>query len=353
MEDPGIKLFGKKIVLPGISKSTSLPVISSTAAEEPEPTGSGGTKESGSDNTVGHTCSEDDEKVDRAAAEKDEQKANCSETKSESDNPKTPSIDEETKNESTNPQKKTLKKPDKILPCPRCTSMDTKFCYFNNYNVNQPRHFCKSCQRYWTAGGAMRTMAVGAGRRKNKNSASHPRYITISQESVTISDPAPENIQDKNAFHSKVHSIPGTAASWPYVPVPIPIPIPAICPPMPIYPSTYWNCIPFIPPSTPRITDSILGKRSRDESVMQSNECDDESKKQNNSVLIPKTLRIDDPDEAAKSSIWATLGIRNENFKAFQEKSIEKKKHHETTASPAHQANPAAFSRSICFQETA
>ncbi|KAE9602962.1 putative transcription factor C2C2-Dof family [Lupinus albus] len=21
-------------------------------------------------------------------------------------------------------------------------------CYFNNYNVNQPRHFCRGCQRY-------------------------------------------------------------------------------------------------------------------------------------------------------------------------------------------------------------
>ncbi|KAL6544852.1 hypothetical protein OROMI_023714 [Orobanche minor] len=58
------------------------------------------------------------------------------------------------------------KKADKIIPCPRCKSMETKFCYFNNYNVNQPRHFCKGCQRYWTAGGALRDVPVGAGRRK-------------------------------------------------------------------------------------------------------------------------------------------------------------------------------------------
>ncbi|KAL1335810.1 hypothetical protein HN51_030257 [Arachis hypogaea] len=58
------------------------------------------------------------------------------------------------------------KKPDKIIACPRCKSMETKFCYFNNYNVNQPRHFCKGCQRYWTAGGALRNVPVGAGRRK-------------------------------------------------------------------------------------------------------------------------------------------------------------------------------------------
>lgn len=66
---------------------------------------------------------------------------------------------------------KELKKPDKAVACPRCESLDTKFCYFNNYNVNQPRHFCKSCQRYWTAGGALRNVPVGAGRRKNKHSA--------------------------------------------------------------------------------------------------------------------------------------------------------------------------------------
>ncbi|KAK4782855.1 hypothetical protein SAY86_007229 [Trapa natans] len=61
-----------------------------------------------------------------------------------------------------------MKRPDKIIPCPRCKSMETKFCYFNNYNVNQPRHYCKGCQRYWTAGGALRNVPVGAGRRKNK-----------------------------------------------------------------------------------------------------------------------------------------------------------------------------------------
>ncbi|KAL8460662.1 hypothetical protein ACS0TY_031470 [Phlomoides rotata] len=60
------------------------------------------------------------------------------------------------------------KRPEKIIPCPRCKSMETKFCYFNNYNVNQPRHFCRGCQRYWTAGGALRNVPVGAGRRKNK-----------------------------------------------------------------------------------------------------------------------------------------------------------------------------------------
>ncbi|KAJ6844272.1 cyclic dof factor 2-like [Iris pallida] len=73
----------------------------------------------------------------------------------------------------TSGQEKVLKKPAKILPCPRCNSLDTKFCYYNNYNVNQPRHFCKNCQRYWTAGGTMRNVPVGAGRRKSKHSGHH------------------------------------------------------------------------------------------------------------------------------------------------------------------------------------
>ncbi|XP_077235971.1 cyclic dof factor 1-like [Tasmannia lanceolata] len=81
-------------------------------------------------------------------------------------------------------QVKVLKKPDKILPCPRCNSLDTKFCYYNNYNVNQPRHFCKNCQRYWTAGGSMRNVPVGAGRRKNKHSASHYRHIVVSSDGI-------------------------------------------------------------------------------------------------------------------------------------------------------------------------
>ena len=36
-----------------------------------------------------------------------------------------------------------LPRPEGSSPCPRCDSMDTKFCYYNNYNVKQPRYFCK------------------------------------------------------------------------------------------------------------------------------------------------------------------------------------------------------------------
>ncbi|XP_009348087.2 dof zinc finger protein DOF2.4-like [Pyrus x bretschneideri] len=55
------------------------------------------------------------------------------------------------------------------LRCPRCESSNTKFCYYNNYNLTQPRHFCKTCRRYWTKGGALRNVPIGGGYRKNKS----------------------------------------------------------------------------------------------------------------------------------------------------------------------------------------
>ncbi|KAL0287534.1 UNVERIFIED_CONTAM: Dof zinc finger protein DOF3.4 [Sesamum angustifolium] len=56
------------------------------------------------------------------------------------------------------------------LPCPRCDSTNTKFCYYNNYNLSQPRHFCRSCRRYWTRGGALRNVPIGGGSRKASSS---------------------------------------------------------------------------------------------------------------------------------------------------------------------------------------
>ena len=94
----------------------------------------------------------------------------------------------EEQSEINNPEEeKVFKKPEKIIPCPRCNSLETKFCYFNNYNVNQPRHFCKNCQRYWTAGGTMRNVPIGAGRRKNKHLVSQYRQIMASGEEIPIS----------------------------------------------------------------------------------------------------------------------------------------------------------------------
>jgi hypothetical protein len=52
------------------------------------------------------------------------------------------------------------------LRCPRCNSSNTKFCYYNNDNLTQPRHFCKTCRRYWTKGGALRNVPIGGGCRR-------------------------------------------------------------------------------------------------------------------------------------------------------------------------------------------
>ncbi|GMH12290.1 hypothetical protein Nepgr_014131 [Nepenthes gracilis] len=60
-----------------------------------------------------------------------------------------------------------IPKPETPLRCPRCESTKTKFCYFNNYSLSQPRHFCKTCRRYWTRDGALRNVPVGGGCRKS------------------------------------------------------------------------------------------------------------------------------------------------------------------------------------------
>ncbi|CAL0305460.1 unnamed protein product [Lupinus luteus] len=69
-------------------------------------------------------------------------------------------------------------KPDiEVAPnCPRCSSTNTKFCYYNNYSLSQPRYFCKGCRRYWTKGGSLRSVPIGGGCRKNRRgkSARHP-----------------------------------------------------------------------------------------------------------------------------------------------------------------------------------
>ncbi|KAJ4789083.1 Dof zinc finger protein [Rhynchospora pubera] len=84
------------------------------------------------------------------------------------------------------------------IACPRCNSTNTKFCYYNNYNLSQPRHFCKNCRRYWTKGGALRNIPVGGGTRKNSkraNSASSNKrptktvHVSPSPHSQSVSPP--------------------------------------------------------------------------------------------------------------------------------------------------------------------
>ncbi|KAL4348572.1 hypothetical protein GQ457_17G007920 [Hibiscus cannabinus] len=78
--------------------------------------------------------------------------------------------------------------PEAALKCPRCESTNTKFCYFNNYNLTQPRYFCKACKRYWTRGGALRNVPVGGGCRRNKRSkgSSSKSAVIASSSSKSI-----------------------------------------------------------------------------------------------------------------------------------------------------------------------
>eukprot|EP01018_Ginkgo_biloba_P009876 Gb_28501 [translate_table: standard] len=78
--------------------------------------------------------------------------------------------------------------PDQALKCPRCDSSNTKFCYYNNYSLSQPRHFCKTCKRYWTRGGTLRNVPVGGGCRKNKRAkrtADQPTSVQINEASTS------------------------------------------------------------------------------------------------------------------------------------------------------------------------
>lgn len=324
-------------------------------------------------------------------------------------NPKTPSVEKET----SISQEKTLKKPDKILPCPRCNSMETKFCYYNNYNVNQPRHFCKKCQRYWTAGGTMRNVPVGSGRRKNKGSCdSHYRHIMVSEclqaarANGTVlsfgadSQPLCESIAlnpFKNSQHLVKMSISGggrrengdddtrrsssnsaenpvfhqsVAKNLPYFGRPpsfFPwtspqwrsgIPPPALGPrvfPRPFYPPPpYWACT-TLPgswnvPWIPPSASSTLGKHLMDASEKEEPLMESDFAR---GVLIPKTPRVE-------SSMLSTLGIKNEKndrtnaegglFKAFHLKGEEKTCAYDKYL--ASQANPAAMSRSFNFHES-
>ncbi|KDP28460.1 hypothetical protein JCGZ_14231 [Jatropha curcas] len=75
-------------------------------------------------------------------------------------------------NTCTRPVLERKARPQEQLNCPRCNSTNTKFCYYNNYSLTQPRYFCKTCRRYWTEGGSLRNVPVGGGSRKNKRSTS-------------------------------------------------------------------------------------------------------------------------------------------------------------------------------------
>lgn len=99
------------------------------------------------------------------------------------------------------------------LNCPRCNSTNTKFCYYNNYSLTQPRYFCKTCRRYWTEGGSLRNIPVGGGSRKNKrSSSSSTSSSSIISSSKKLSDLISAPLQTPNDQAQDLNlSFPATA----------------------------------------------------------------------------------------------------------------------------------------------
>ncbi|XP_014524075.1 dof zinc finger protein DOF3.7-like [Vigna radiata var. radiata] len=98
-------------------------------------------------------------------------------------------------------------RPQEQLNCPRCNSTNTKFCYYNNYSLTQPRYFCKTCRRYWTEGGSLRNVPVGGGSRKNKKVTSGGAGASASSSSSSsskIPDLNPPNLSALSSQNPKI-----------------------------------------------------------------------------------------------------------------------------------------------------
>lgn len=113
--------------------------------------------------------------------------------------------------------------PEQALKCPRCDSTNTKFCYFNNYSLTQPRHFCKTCRRYWTRGGALRNVPVGGGFRRNKRSKTNTgsnKVASTSSSAIHIN-----NTHIKPSSNSSMSMGIATISSTVITPAPLQLPI--------------------------------------------------------------------------------------------------------------------------------
>ncbi|RZS22330.1 hypothetical protein BHM03_00055088 [Ensete ventricosum] len=88
-------------------------------------------------------------------------------------------------------ERRTRPQKEQALHCPRCNSTNTKFCYYNNYSLTQPRYFCKTCRRYWTEGGSLRNVPVGGGSRKNRRPSLSSAAATTATTSSTATATSP------------------------------------------------------------------------------------------------------------------------------------------------------------------
>ncbi|EMS47425.1 Dof zinc finger protein DOF3.3 [Triticum urartu] len=64
----------------------------------------------------------------------------------------------------------------------------------------KPRHFCRACHRYWTAGGAIRNVPVGSGRRKNRP-VLHGASTVMSVADHHLAGPASPGMPNGLGFH--------------------------------------------------------------------------------------------------------------------------------------------------------
>ncbi|KAF2297735.1 hypothetical protein GH714_002489 [Hevea brasiliensis] len=91
--------------------------------------------------------------------------------------------------------------------CPRCDSLNTKFCYYNNYSLSQPRYFCKTCRRYWTQGGTLRNVPVGGSSRKGKRGkTSSSSTSSFTENSTSQSQPQPLSLGSSENIMSTTNS---------------------------------------------------------------------------------------------------------------------------------------------------
>jgi hypothetical protein len=109
-------------------------------------------------------------------------------------------------------ERKARPQKEKAINCPRCNSTNTKFCYYNNYSLTQPRYFCKTCRRYWTEGGSLRNVPVGGGSRKNKRSSSavvSSAAAAAASTSAAASGTVPVGLAAKNPklMHEGAHDL--------------------------------------------------------------------------------------------------------------------------------------------------
>ncbi|KAL2523410.1 dof zinc finger protein DOF5.4-like [Forsythia ovata] len=71
---------------------------------------------------------------------------------------------------------------------PQCDSLNTKFCYYNNYNLSHSRHFCKSCRKTKQSKPKYNTSSVADGpseRKSSSHSSSENSSLTAATTEAT------------------------------------------------------------------------------------------------------------------------------------------------------------------------